>query len=121
MEKMTDKGRRLSQFARFRNHVFRLVVVIRGVLGALIALIVLNGFAISWFEKIPIGDAVYFAFVTAFTIGYGDISPETAGGRVVALVIGMFGLIFTGLIVAVATRALADTVKESESESGGSG
>ncbi len=88
------------------------VVVVRGVLGVLVFLIVLGGVLISWLEQIPVADAVYFSFVTAFTIGYGDISPETVGGRVVSLVVGLTGLIFTGLIVAIASRALGDSMKE---------
>jgi voltage-gated potassium channel len=56
-----------------------------------------------------ITDSLYFAFVTAFTIGYGDIAPVTAGGRIVSLLVGLLGLVFTGLVVAIATRSLALT------------
>ncbi|MEC4747974.1 potassium channel protein [Methylomicrobium sp. Wu6] len=37
-------------------------------------------------------DAFYLAVVTMSTVGYGDIAPQTAGGRLVVM-----GLIFTGL------------------------
>jgi voltage-gated potassium channel len=37
-------------------------------------------------------DAFYLAVVTMSTVGYGDIAPETPGGRLVVM-----GLIFTGL------------------------
>jgi voltage-gated potassium channel len=111
--KDTKSGhKRIHQFRIFQRNIIHGMLVIREVLGALVVLIVLNGMAIAWFEKIPVGDAIYFSFVTAFTIGYGDISPETIGGRVLSLWVGLIGLVFAGLIVAVATRALADTLKE---------
>jgi Ion channel len=33
------------------------------------------------------GDALYFAIVTATTVGYGDMSPQTQSGRLMALVL----------------------------------
>ena len=38
----------------------------------------LTGFIEGW----SVGDAVYFTFVTGLTIGYGDIVPRQAIGRV---------------------------------------
>lgn len=54
-------------------------------------------------EGIELGAAIYFAFVTGFTIGYGDIVPETSLGRCVSILIGMNGLVFSGIMVAIAT------------------
>lgn len=110
----TDWFKKPKQFQLFMKNVLRLSLVVRGVLGMLIVLIVVNGCVIARFEHIKIADSLYFAFVTAFTIGYGDISPVTAGGRIFSLLVGLMGLIFTGLIVAIATRALAHTVEESQ-------
>jgi voltage-gated potassium channel len=39
-------------------------------------------------------DALYWSVVTLATVGYGDISPQTPGGRLIAM-----SLIFTGLCV----------------------
>ena len=62
-------------------------------------------------EGITLGNAVYFSFVTGLTIGYGDIAPETAIGKIVSVVIGLVGTLLVGVIVAVCNRALADTAK----------
>ena len=62
-------------------------------------------------EDIPLGDAIYFAFITGLSIGYGDISPATAGGQLISILIGLFGMLFVGITVAIATRALADVTR----------
>jgi hypothetical protein len=62
-------------------------------------------------EGIKLGDAVYFAFITGLSIGYGDISPETVVGKVMSVVIGLVGMLFIGMTTAIATRALGDTAK----------
>ena len=74
-------------------------------------ILIAGGLAIAKIEAIEVSDALYFAFVTGFTIGYGDITPHTGLGQVVSLAIGLDGLVFSGLIIAIANRALAETVK----------
>ena len=78
----------------------------------LLALVVLNAILIALVEGISIGDSVYFSFITAFTIGYGDIAPLTIIGRVLSVVIGFIGIIFTGLVVAISARAILTTIEE---------
>lgn len=46
------------------------------------------------------GDALWWSFATITTIGYGDHYPVTAGGRVVAVVLVVFGLSFFGAFTA---------------------
>ena len=47
-------------------------------------------------------DGIWWAFVTATTVGYGDISPESPGGRLVAMLLMLIGIglvgVFTGLV-----------------------
>ncbi len=43
-------------------------------------------------------DAVWWAIVTATTVGYGDISPATVVGRLIAIVLMMFGIGLIGLV-----------------------
>jgi voltage-gated potassium channel len=78
----------------------------------LLALVVLDAIVIALVEGISIGNAVYFSFITAFTIGYGDITPITIIGRVLSVVIGLIGIIFTGLVVAISARSLLTTIEE---------
>jgi hypothetical protein len=45
-------------------------------------------------------DLVYFSFVTLLTIGFGDVTPAVPGARAVALVEGLFGVVFTTVVMA---------------------
>ena len=77
-------------------------------------LIVINSWAISYLEKLPFGDALYFALITGLTIGYGDIVVKTPVGRILAVLIGFIGVLFSGLIIAIAVRALRESYHELE-------
>jgi hypothetical protein len=50
--------------------------------------------------------SIYFAFVSGLTIGYGDLAPKTLKGRVLAVMIGMCGVVLTALLAGVAAKAL---------------
>jgi Ion channel len=50
-------------------------------------------------------DSVYWSFVTATTVGYGDIRPVKRASRIIAVVIALFGLTLTGILIAVGVHA----------------
>ena len=101
-------------FIRFSFKFWRMVWHLRSSNMAIFALITINGWGISYLEKLPFGDALYFAAITGLTIGYGDIVVKTPAGRILAVLIGFIGILFSGLVVAIAVRALRETVEESE-------
>jgi hypothetical protein len=76
------------------------------VIGFLVLMIASLGIAVAYVEGWTIGEGIYFAFVTALTIGYGDVTAKRTLGRVIAIFIGFTGLIFSGVIVAVAVQSL---------------
>ncbi|RDH91245.1 MAG: hypothetical protein DIZ77_03635 [endosymbiont of Seepiophila jonesi] len=45
------------------------------------------------------------SFITAMTIGYGDFTPKKPLSRLLAILLGIIGVIFTGIIVAAAVYA----------------
>jgi len=56
-------------------------------------------------------DALYWSFITATTVGYGDFRPATKMGKVLSIFIAFTGLIFTGIVVAIALQAATEAFK----------
>jgi Ion channel len=46
------------------------------------------------------GDALYFSGVTLFTVGFGDLTPNGARGRVLAVIEGGTGFAFLAIVIA---------------------
>ena len=99
-------------FIRFSYHFFIVIGHLQGVFLSLIALIVASAAVVTHIEKMPFEDALYFSFITGLTIGYGDIVVKTPYGRVVAVFLGFIGVIFSGLMVAAALRAVEKSLKD---------
>jgi Ion channel len=84
----------------------------------LVALQLVLGAFVSLLQGWPLGDALYFTFVTALTIGYGDLVPKGFLARLIAAVIGFTGILLTGLVAAVGVRAMQLAANESAGSSG---
>ena len=76
---------------------------LRTILAALIFFIFLFGylFYVSEPDVRNLGDGVWWALVTITTVGYGDITPVTTLGRVVASSLMLLGLGLTATITAI--------------------
>ena len=68
-------------------------------------------------EKVSFGKAVYFSFITALTVGYGDIVPGTTIGRLTSVLLAVVGILFTGVVVAVAVQSVRNAWEETQSQS----
>ncbi len=53
-------------------------------------------------------DSLWWAFVTMTTIGYGDIVPHTAWGRVVGSLVGLSGVVVLSIITAILASILVE-------------
>lgn len=79
----------------------------------LLNIIVISGLLLGAFEpKYSWTDGLYSAFITSFTIGYGELTPKTSVGSVISIVLGVIGMIFLGIIIASSTNALEKTEGE---------
>lgn len=102
----------MRDFIIFARYFLQHLHFVRGVL--LTLLLLLLGFAliISLIDDMSIADALYFVFITALTVGYGDITPGSGATRLVSVLAGFVGVIYVGLTVAVSTHALEEAVHD---------
>ena len=84
------------------------------VLSILLALIALLGLVTGLLEGWSIQESLYFAFVSGLTIGYGDFAPKSLLTRVLAILIGVCGVLLTAVVAAVAVKALTAAAEERE-------
>jgi uncharacterized membrane protein len=102
----------MKMFARFNYHFFIIIGRLHAVFLALSALILGIAVVIRHLEKMPFGESLYFSFITGLTIGYGDIVVKTPFARLLAVLLGLIGIIFTGIMVAAALRAVERSLED---------
>ena len=66
-----------------------------------------------------LGDAVWWAFTTVTTVGYGDEYPITPLGRTLGVLLMLSGIALIGSLTASAAAWLTNTRREAEQESAG--
>lgn len=91
-------GRFIKKCNRFfTTNGFQYIIALSAVL------IFIGGALISYFESMNFSDGIWWAFVTATTVGYGDISPHTPAGRIVACVLMITGIGLIGSLTSTIT------------------
>lgn len=55
-----------------------------------------------------LGDALYWAFISMTTTGYGDITPLTPGGRIIAMIVVLSGLIMLSVVTATVASVFVE-------------
>ena len=108
-------------FFRVPNHLLiknlgRVYWHVGGVVLALYCIITIGGFAIALLDGKPISEGIYLALITGLTIGYGDLVPLSPLSKVIAVVIGFIGIVFTGIVVAASLKALEMTIQHDKED-----
>ena len=62
------------------------------------------------------GDAIWWAFCTVTTVGYGDFVPVTVPGRAIAVGLMLGGVVLVGLITATFSSWVIDRVTRGHQE-----
>ena len=81
-------------------------------LGLMSTIIMTLGLIVGRIESWNWFDSIYWAFITATTVGYGDIRPLRPVPRLLSIVIALIGVTFTGLIVALAVDAATQSLNK---------
>lgn len=113
---------------RVITYVLRLIHNIRDILytngfiyslGSATIITIIGSFAIYFFERDSsttiksYGDALWWSIVTVTTVGYGDISPTTSAGRVIAAILMLSGIGFLSMLTStVSTYFITKTDKK---------
>lgn len=100
-------SRPLKKAGRFLNtNGFKYVLFVSTVIVAT------GGVLIHFAEGMSYGDGIWWAFVTATTVGYGDLSPSSIYGRIIAAVLMLLGI---GLLGSVTSTLTSYFLKEARS------
>ncbi len=89
----------------FFNILFWGVLFSLPVLTLLAGIIVALGLIVRRIESWPLFETLYWTFITALTVGYGDIRPTQKAARVLSVLIAIIGVMMTGILVAIAVEA----------------
>ena len=77
----------------------------------LISIIVCFGQIVTHIEKWNKFDGLYWSFITATTVGYGDMRPHRKLSKILSILIALSGIIFTGIILAAAIETVSMSLK----------
>jgi voltage-gated potassium channel len=76
-----------------RENLHKLILLI-------VIVIIVGTLGLSWLESVPLSNALWWTIVTMTTVGYGDITPVTVGGRVIGAVTMLGGIGLLGILTA---------------------
>lgn len=103
--KLTNK---ISDFLKINGFV--------NVLYASLILILIASLTYSYAENVSLTKSIWWALVTATTVGYGDISPVTPLGKLSAIVLMFLGIGFIGLLTSTITEFFNRMYQQKEQE-----
>jgi voltage-gated potassium channel len=108
LTRLLQRERTLSSGTAFRfAALLTLLVVV--IAGAAESLVDQGDFPTTW-------DGIWWAVVTVTTVGYGDLTPTSIQGRIVAMVVMLFGIGFLSVLTAAVASRFVKTERGDETE-----
>jgi voltage-gated potassium channel len=108
-----------AYFARLYKHIqfFFNVTGLKYMVFSSVVCIFTGGILIHFVEGMSFPDGIWWAFVTVTTVGYGDISPTTLYGRIIASVLMIVGIGLVGSLTSTITTLFFDKTSKNKSNS----
>ena len=104
-------GKKMQKIYSFlqRENVLKL-------LGVIMVIVLCSGYLIAFFEPdLSFASGIWWSIVTLTTVGYGDISPSTPEGRILAVLIMFFGIGLLGILSAsLASMLISMRIRENK-------
>jgi voltage-gated potassium channel len=75
-------------------------------LGLVVFVIIVGGAAFSVAEHVPVTTGIYWAVVTATTVGYGDVIPKDPTTRLIAVIVMLTTIPMLGTVFALVTGSV---------------
>jgi voltage-gated potassium channel len=104
----TKFGDKASEFLKTNNFIYAAYITS--------ATILFGTVGISYTENLDFGNALWWAIVTTTTVGYGDISPKTALGKLIAVILMIVGIGFLGMLTGTISTYFIRKLKKPECE-----
>ncbi|GKX66018.1 potassium channel family protein [Inconstantimicrobium mannanitabidum] len=98
---------RADKFLKTNNFQYILIITV--------VTVFLGAFGISITENKSFADSLWWSFVTITTVGYGDISPATNTGRIIASILMLVGIGFVGMLTGTIATYFLTNKKKSKS------
>jgi voltage-gated potassium channel len=95
----------------FIDYFFQVVTLVSPLLLSFVLLILVLGQIVGRMEGWNRFDAFYWSFITAMTVGYGDLRPSRKASKAISIVMALLGIMFTGLVVAITVATATETFK----------
>ncbi|MBC2399969.1 potassium channel family protein [Clostridium tetanomorphum] len=90
----------LAIYSKFRKSIDNFIKTnsFNYVLWITLSILILGALGIHLCENMTLGNSLWWSFVTITTVGYGDISPKTPFGRLIAVFLMLTGIGFLSML-----------------------
>lgn len=101
-----------QEVGKFVESAWELICYVRTLLFLVAAVVAIVVVVLWQVDGKSLGDAVYLAFISFLTIGYGDLAPSCGIAKAACVLVGFTGIIFMGIIVAITTLSIGNEGKD---------
>ncbi len=88
------------------------------IFGSYVVVLIIGGILLTFIEPQVHGvfEGFYYCFVASTTVGFGDIVPVTAWGRIITIVVTLVGLMAVAMVPGVVVAYYTEYLKIREKE-----